>query len=89
MLKYAREDTHYLLYVYDKLRTDLMARGNENNNLILSVFNRSKELCLKKYEKERLTETSHLSLYNKYNLVFNPQQVTTTTTRSSSVHSAQ
>jgi exosome complex exonuclease RRP6 len=75
MLKYAREDTHYLLYIYDKLRNELISRGNENNNLLLAVLNRSKELCLKKYEKERLTETSHLSLYNKYNLVFNPQQV--------------
>lgn len=27
MLKYAREDTHYLLYIYDKVRQDLLQMG--------------------------------------------------------------
>lgn len=74
-MKYAREDTHYLLYIYDCLRNELITRGNQSNNMILAVLNRSRELCLKKYEKERLTATSHLVVYNKYNLVFTPQQV--------------
>lgn len=75
MIKYAREDTHYLLYIYDCLKNELITRGNEQNNLLLSVLNRSKEICLKKYEKEILTENSYLNLYNKSNLVFNPIQV--------------
>lgn len=28
MLTYARQDTHYLLYVYDRLKNELLARGN-------------------------------------------------------------
>jgi len=62
MLRYAREDTHYLLYIYDKLKNELVARGNASNNLILAVLNRSKALCLRRYEKELFTETSHLAL---------------------------
>ena len=27
MVRYAREDTHYLLYVYDRVRQDLLERG--------------------------------------------------------------
>lgn len=47
MLKYAREDTHYLLFIYDKMRNDLVIKGNESKNLIRSVFERSKFVCLK------------------------------------------
>jgi exosome complex exonuclease RRP6 len=27
MLKYAREDTHYLLHIYDRMRIELLERG--------------------------------------------------------------
>ena len=69
MLQYAREDTHYLLYIKDRLvcvlvicglnldlgtfthftmhRSDLVSRGNEQANLIRSVYTRSTEVCLK------------------------------------------
>ncbi|KAM9971238.1 hypothetical protein ACTFIW_011214 [Dictyostelium discoideum] len=30
MIKYAREDTHYLLYIYDRLRNELISKGNKN-----------------------------------------------------------
>eukprot|EP00850_Spirogloea_muscicola_P003222 SM000013S26391 [mRNA] locus=s13:177136:182923:- [translate_table: standard] len=79
MLKYAREDTHYLLHIYDMLKeallkkdTKLMANGEgklaedgeaSSHSLLLEVLNRSKALCCKVYEKELLTETSHLRLY--------------------------
>lgn len=46
MERYAIEDTHYLLYVYDRLRSELAAKSHEGNNLILNVLNRSRELCL-------------------------------------------
>ena len=32
MLKYAREDTHYLLFVYDKMRQELIEKGVKNNS---------------------------------------------------------
>eukprot|EP00850_Spirogloea_muscicola_P010843 SM000065S20192 [mRNA] locus=s65:263503:269381:- [translate_table: standard] len=79
MLKYAREDTHYLLHIYDRLReallrkdSKLLAKGGGKlaedgeaspQSLLLEVLNRSKALCCKLYEKELLTETSHLRLY--------------------------
>ena len=39
-LRYAREDTHYLLYIYDRLRQQLRDHGK-------SVFIKSKTICLK------------------------------------------
>ncbi|KAH3824886.1 hypothetical protein DPMN_126741 [Dreissena polymorpha] len=45
--KYAREDTHYLLYIYDRLRNELIERGNNSNNMLLSVMHRSKQVCAK------------------------------------------
>lgn len=56
MLKYAREDTHYLLYIYDCLRKQLKEAGtalNPENSLVLmrDALHRSASLCLKVYEK--------------------------------------
>ena len=47
LLKYAREDTHYLLYIYDKLKNELIERGNEQKNLLLSVLQRSNQVSAK------------------------------------------
>ncbi|KAJ8319871.1 hypothetical protein KUTeg_001458 [Tegillarca granosa] len=47
LIKYAREDTHYLLYIYDKMKNELIDRGNEQKNLLKSVIQRSKEVTLK------------------------------------------
>ena len=45
MLRYAREDTHYLLYVYDVMRNQLINGGNEMKNLLRSVYSKSKIIC--------------------------------------------
>ena len=45
MLTYAREDTHYLLYIYDVLRNQLIQRSNEMKNLLRSVYTKSADLC--------------------------------------------
>ena len=48
MIKYAREDTHYLLYIYDRMRNELMRRSNTGtDNLLKTVIERSTEICLK------------------------------------------
>ena len=67
MVKYAREDTHYLLYIYDRLRQDIF--NTKPNTSTVSGFERmeevlvrSKELCMRRYEKELFSETSYLSL---------------------------
>lgn len=56
MVKYAREDTHYLLYIYDCLKKELIERGIKSNShnphsFLKSVYHKSSGLCLKTYEK--------------------------------------
>jgi exosome complex exonuclease RRP6 len=56
MVKYAREDTHYLLYIYDCIRNDLIQKGHQTNAsnpyaLIRSVYSKSNALCMKTYTK--------------------------------------
>jgi len=68
MFKYAREDTHYLLYVFDRMGSELLSKGNTEFNLLKAVLKRSEELCLRKFEKDFFQEDSHRNLYDKYNL---------------------
>ena len=54
MFDYARSDTHFLLYVYDNLRNELLDRSNilqEGGDLIENVMDRSKEEALQRYER--------------------------------------
>lgn len=75
MVLYAREDTHYLLYIYERLRNELIAKGNEHNNLLESVYKRSKDICLKVYEKPIFTSESYLNLYNRLKKALDPHQI--------------
>lgn len=47
MLEYARQDTHFLIYIYECMRNELISAGNQRNNLLLSVYDQSRLLCLK------------------------------------------
>lgn len=47
MIQYARDDTHYLLYIYDKVREALWERGNEQPTQLQIVWQRSRDICLK------------------------------------------
>lgn len=47
MLNYARDDTHYLLYIYDKMRLELWERGNGQPVQLQVVWQRSRDICLK------------------------------------------
>ncbi|KAJ5574047.1 uncharacterized protein N7459_008474 [Penicillium hispanicum] len=51
MFNYARSDTHYLLYVYDHLRNELIEASEPNNSLIDYVQERSKNEALQRYER--------------------------------------
>uniref|UniRef100_W5L518 Exosome complex component 10 n=1 Tax=Astyanax mexicanus TaxID=7994 RepID=W5L518_ASTMX len=75
MLAYAQADTHYLLYVYDRLRADLCDAANGQSNLIHLVWSKSKDLCLKKYVKPIFTEESYMELYRRQKKSFNSQQL--------------
>lgn len=53
MMYYARSDTHYLLYIYDRIRNDLVQlsdRSNPEKDLISIVLKRSRELSLSRHE---------------------------------------
>ncbi|XP_066463539.1 exosome complex component 10 isoform X1 [Eleutherodactylus coqui] len=75
MLQYARADTHYLLYIYAKMRAELLNLANGQQNLLHSVWQRSKEICLKRFMKPIFTEESYLELYQKLKKHLNTQQL--------------
>ncbi|KAI9496799.1 ribonuclease H-like domain-containing protein [Zychaea mexicana] len=52
MLKYARADTHYLLYIYDCVRNELIERSAANDNLLRAALQRSAGVAAQKHEKE-------------------------------------
>lgn len=77
MIRYAREDTHYLLYIYDLMRARLVSESTQGNSddLLLEVYHRSCDICMQLYEKELLTETSYLHIYGLQTANFNAQQL--------------
>ncbi|EOA18657.1 hypothetical protein CARUB_v10007233mg [Capsella rubella] len=78
MTRYAREDTHYLLYIYDVIRLELqrMAKLDEHTDSpLLEVYKRSYDVCTQLYEKELLTEDSYLHVYGLQAAGFNAAQL--------------
>ncbi|KAL1428228.1 hypothetical protein MTO96_002629 [Rhipicephalus appendiculatus] len=75
MVSYAQSDTHYLLYIMDRMKRDLADRSNENDNLLRSVFDRSKQVALRRYEKPSYHEQSYMELYRKSRKTFNSRQL--------------
>ncbi|NXD79700.1 EXOSX protein, partial [Halcyon senegalensis] len=75
MIRYAREDTHYLLYIYDKVREALWERGNEQPTQLQVVWQRSRDICLKKYIKPLFSDESYLELYSKQKKHLDTQQL--------------
>ncbi|XP_074501251.1 exosome complex component 10 [Sebastes fasciatus] len=75
MVQYARTDTHYLPYIYDRVRAQLLERNHSQPGLLQSVWNKSKDISLKKYVKPIYTEESYLELQRKQKRSFNTQQL--------------
>lgn len=75
LILYARQDTHYLLYIYDLLRNELLARANGKTTWIQNVYQLSTEVCGKRYVKVRITPESHLELYRKSKRIFDNRQL--------------
>ncbi|KAG9132119.1 hypothetical protein Leryth_025189 [Lithospermum erythrorhizon] len=66
MQKYAREDTHYLLYIYDLMRKELLSLDADSEcpgTSLLEVYKRSYSTCMLLYEKDLLTDSSFRSVY--------------------------
>ena len=64
MLEYARSDTHFLLYVYDRLRKELLEKSeNENKDYFDDVLRRSKEIALFRFEHSFYDNSSSTNGY--------------------------
>lgn len=75
MVQYARSDTHYLLYIYDHMRAQLLDHNHGQQGLLQSVWNRSYGISLKRYLKPIYTEESYLEVQRKQKKSFNTQQL--------------
>ena len=54
MMAYARSDTHYLLYIYDRLRQDLAVRSKAvDRDLLNDVLTSSRQQAMASYQRER------------------------------------
>ncbi|ETO62985.1 hypothetical protein F444_19151 [Phytophthora nicotianae P1976] len=66
MIKYAREDTRYLLFIYDQLKKELLQAGAKSReSLLFQTLQNSNKLCLQVYEKPQPTEEDALALGEK------------------------
>jgi exosome complex exonuclease RRP6 len=70
MMKYAREDTHYLLYVYDCLRKELVEEGTKQNSknpysLLKLAIHKSNGICLKTYEKHIVKDFNYFMILQR------------------------
>lgn len=75
LIRYAREDTHYLLYIYDCLRRDLLVASGNELNLLQDVYDASTDICKMSYEKPKVTPESHKRFISQMNLEFNNRQM--------------
>ncbi|XP_078050895.1 exosome component Rrp6 [Augochlora pura] len=73
--RYAREDTHYLLFVKDILQNALVDVANGQLNILKAVYDRSTDICRKIYMKPVWTEENCMSLYRKSQKMFNNKQL--------------
>lgn len=80
MAKYAREDTHYLLYIFDRMRAELLSQSNlddgseEENNLMQSVMDRSCQVSLSVYEAPVYTPSSFRRIIRRRSLRLSHKQ---------------
>jgi ribonuclease D len=66
-LRYARDDTHYLLYIYDSLRRDLCKKQpsaqRDSCPQLLEVLDESRKLCLQRYNKDAFRPRGYLKCF--------------------------
>jgi exosome complex exonuclease RRP6 len=75
LMKYAREDTHYLLYIKDILNNALIDAANGHTNILKAVYTNSTDICKQTYKKPIWTENSYMSMYRKSQKMFNNRQL--------------
>ncbi|KAL9230759.1 hypothetical protein vseg_006070 [Gypsophila vaccaria] len=77
MLHYAREDTHYLLYIYDKMRSRLVSGSGlyDFDDPLLEVYTRSYDICKVMYQKPMFTEDSYKNMFGLDDAGLNSNQI--------------
>lgn len=45
LIEYARKDTHYLLFIFDMMRNELLKMSNGQPNILINVYQSSTEIC--------------------------------------------
>ncbi|KAI8968945.1 ribonuclease H-like domain-containing protein [Mycotypha africana] len=81
MLSYARSDTHFLLFIYDNLRNELLNNSTSaDGNLVKFCLEKSQEVALRTYEKPVYDSVSGegpvgwKNLLSKWKFALNTQQ---------------
>ena len=79
MMKYAREDTHYLLYIYDEIRKELIKMAIDQHidprEYLKSVLMKSRDLCLVTYQKPRLKNGAYYDLIARNKPIMSPKKL--------------
>ena len=80
MQKYAREDTHYLLYIYDRIRIDLLESGVARNALnpkalLRSTLHKSNAIALKAYIKPAFKDYNFWAIVERSRHTHTPNQL--------------
>uniref|UniRef100_A0A182STN4 Exosome complex component 10 homolog n=1 Tax=Anopheles maculatus TaxID=74869 RepID=A0A182STN4_9DIPT len=71
-IEYARKDTHYLLYIYDKMKNELLDKGE---GLLQTVFDKSTFICKQRYQKPTMNEDTVMNIYRRSRYVFDHRQM--------------
>ncbi|KAI6656586.1 hypothetical protein LOD99_1381 [Oopsacas minuta] len=74
MERYAREDTHYLLHIYHRMRDELIRRSTKDTYLLTELLDKSRKVCLKVYTKPMFYPQGYLRLLSKNARSINPFQ---------------
>lgn len=73
--KYAREDTHYLIYIYKMMKIEVLKKSGNDDRLLNIVYDRSTDICKRRFFKQRCTEDSFLDFYDSCNRHFDKKQL--------------
>lgn len=75
LIDYARQDTHYLIYVYERLTNDLLQSEQGQLQGLRMVYQMSTDVCKKRYTKPHIGPDSHLDLVRKTKRSFDNRQL--------------
>ena len=65
MVFYVRQDIGYFIYLFTRLKNELISKGNAESNLLHACLQLSNDICKKRFLKPCVMEDSHLELVRK------------------------